>query len=259
MSELRELYLEERRQKVLHRVKSEGRVSVLQLSQEFGVSEVTVRNDLRALAERKLIVRTHGGAILAGGGLYELTLSSRIQQQVDEKNRIGEAGAAMVLSGDAIILDSSSTALSIAAHLKNHRHLTVVTNGLAVAQELQNAPGVTVILTGGKMRSETFSVVGATQPDMLRKFNIQKGFFGAHGITIEHGLTDVNADEAEMKHWLAEMCLQVIAVLDATKWGKVGVVSFVPIDRISTVITDSHVPHDLVEQLRSLKTQIILV
>src|SRR5512135_1374888 len=120
----KDLYLEERRQEVLNRVKKTGRISVSQLSQEFGVSEVTIRGDLQALADRKLIVRTHGGAVPADSGLYELTLSMRRQSQVQSKSRIGEAAAAMIFNGDAIILDSSSTALAIAQHLKNHRHLT---------------------------------------------------------------------------------------------------------------------------------------
>lgn len=255
----RDLYLEERRQRVLRRIKEDGRVSVAQLSQEFGVSEVTIRIDLQALADRKLIVRTHGGAVAADSRLYELTLTMRRQQQVQEKSRIGEAGATMVADGDAIILDSSSTALAIAQHLKRRQHLTIVTNSLAVAQEMLDAPDVTVVMSGGRVRRETASLVGVDGLEMLRKFNIQKGFFGAHGITVDDGLTDVSADEAEVKRKLAEMCRQVVAVLDATKWGKVGLVSFACLDQIQTVISDTHAPAELVEQVRASNTEIILV
>ncbi len=259
MGQLRDLYLEERRQRVLRLVRENGRVSVAQLSEAFGVSEVTIRNDLQALAERKLIVRTHGGAVSPNSELYELALANRLQQQVQEKDRIGEAGAAMVANGDAIILDSSSTALAIAQHLKNRQHLTIVTNSLAVAQEMLDAPGVTVVISGGRVRRDTASLVGTESLDVLCRFNIQKGFFGAHGITVEDGLTDVSADEAEVKRRLVAMCRQVIAVLDATKWGKVGLVSFAPLDRVNTVITNNHAPADLVEQIRALNTEIILV
>lgn len=255
----RDLYLEERRQRVLRRIKEDGRVSVAQLSQEFGVSEVTIRIDLQALADRKLIVRTHGGAVAADSRLYELALTMRRQQQVQEKSRIGEAGATMVADGDAIILDSSSTALAIAQHLKRRQHLTIVTNSLAVAQEMLDAPDVTVVMSGGRVRRETASLVGVDGLEMLRKFNIQKGFFGAHGITVDDGLTDVSADEAEVKRKLAEMCRQVVAVLDATKWGKVGLVSFACLDQIQTVISDTHAPAELVEQVRASNTEIILV
>ena len=223
------------------------------------MSEVTIRIDLQALAERKLIVRTHGGAVSGDNTLYEMALTTRREQQVQEKSRIGEAGAALVANGDAIILDSSSTALAIAQHLKNHRHLTIVTNSLAVAQEMLDAPDVTVVMSGGRVRRDTASLVGVDGLAMLGKFNIQKGFFGAHGITIEDGLTDVSADEAEVKRRMAEMCRQVIAVLDATKWGKVGLVSFARLDQINSVITDRDAPPNLVAEIRALNTEIILV
>jgi DeoR/GlpR family transcriptional regulator of sugar metabolism len=259
MEKPKELYLEERRQEVLNRVKHTGRISVGQLSREFGVSEVTIRGDLQALADRKLIVRTHGGAVPADGALYELTLSMRRQSQVQAKNRIGDTAVAMIFNGDAIILDSSSTALAIAQRLKNHRHLTIITNSLAIAQEMLTAPGVTTVLTGGRLRCETASLVGSDFPDMLKKFNIQKGFFGAHGITAADGLTDVNADEAETKQLLVNLSRKVIAVLDSTKWGKVGLVSFAQPGEIGAVISDRHAPPDLVEQVRALKVEIVLV
>ena len=110
---LKDLYLEERRQEILRQVSQNGRASVVELSQQFGVSEVTIRSDLQALADRNLIVRTHGGAVPAARSLYDLSLALRRQRQVREKGRIGQAGADLVTDGDAIFLDSSSTALSV--------------------------------------------------------------------------------------------------------------------------------------------------
>lgn len=256
---LRDLYLEERRQAIVSQVTQNGRVSVTELSQQFGVSEVTIRSDLQALAERNLVVRTHGGAVAANRGLYDLSLASRRQRQVQEKVRIGQAGAALVANGDAIFLDSSSTALAIAAHLKDHRHLTVITNGLAVGQELIDAPDVMVVMVGGTLRRDTASLVGTDGLEMLHKYNIQKGFFGAHGISLPEGLTDVSADEAELKRPLVAMCRQVVAVLDATKWGQVGLSSFAHVEQLHSVITDLHAPPDLVAGLRSLGIEVILV
>jgi DeoR/GlpR family transcriptional regulator of sugar metabolism len=188
-----------------------------------------------------------------------VALAMRRQQQVQEKTRIGVAGAAMVANGDAIVLDSSSTTLAIAQNLKDHRHLTIVTNSLAVAQEMLDAPGVTVVMSGGRVRRDMASLVGTDGLDMLRKFNIQKGFFGAHGLTLEDGLTDVSTDEADVKRHLITMCRQVIAVMDSTKWGQVGIVSFAPLDQINTVITDSHAPAGLVDQVRALSLNVVLV
>jgi DeoR/GlpR family transcriptional regulator of sugar metabolism len=255
----KELYLEERRQEILKLVEETGRMSVAALSQRLGVSEVTIRADLQALAEQKLIIRTHGGAIPAGEGRYDLALAMRRQRQVQQKRQIGEATAALVADGDAIILDSSSTALAIVPHLKARRHLTIITNSLEVAQELRDAPQVKVVLPGGTLRSDTASLIGTDGLEMLRKFNIQKGFFGAHGLNLPEGLTDVSAEEAEVKRFLVGMCRQRVALLDATKWGQVGLASFARPEEIDLVMTDEHAPDDLVEQVRSVGIEVRLV
>jgi DeoR/GlpR family transcriptional regulator of sugar metabolism len=222
------------------------------------VSEVTIRGDLQALADRKLIIRTHGGAIPSGGGMYELALAMRRQRQVQEKSRIGEAAAELVLDGDAIFLDSSSTALTVVPHLRHRRQLTVVTNSLVVAQELRDVAGITVVMPGGTLLAETASLIGTDGLEVLHKFNIQKGFFGAHGINVPEGLTDVSADEAEIKRALVTMCRRTIGVLDATKWGRVGVASFAAPDDINTLITDTDAPADLQKQVESLGIEILL-
>ncbi len=119
-------------------------------------------------------------------------LSQRRQQQVQEKAHIGAVAAALIRDGDAIFLDSSSTALAIAHCLKDRRYLTVITNGLAVAQELLGAPGITVVVIGGTLRRDTASLVGTQGLDILKHYNLRKGFFGAHGVTAGEGLTDVS-------------------------------------------------------------------
>lgn len=255
----KDLYLEERRQEILRQIAQQERVSVAGLSQRLGVSEVTIRADLQALAERKLIIRTHGGAIPADGGMYEFALAMRRQRQVQEKSRIGEIGAAMVFDGDAIFLDSSSTALTIVRHLKSRRQLTIITNSLAVAQEMQDIPRITVVMPGGTLQNDTASLIGIDGLEMLRKFNIQKGFFGAHGLNLPEGLTDVSADEAEVKRHLVTMCRQTIAVLDATKWGRVGLASFAQLEEIDTIITDAHAPTDLMDQVRTAGIEVVVV
>ncbi len=256
---MKELSVAERRQEILGRVSQAGRVAVTELSQEFGVSEVTIRTDLQALAEGNLIVRTHGGAIPATAGLPVLSLSQRLQQQVQQKAHIGAAAARLIADGDAVILDSSSTAFAIAQNLKAHRYVTVITNGLAVAQELLDAPGVMVVVIGGTLRKDTASIVSTGGLDMLRRFNIRKGFFGAHGVSLEEGLTDVSAEEAEIKRPLVAMCREVVAVFDATKWGRVGLASFADVSQIARIITDTYAPAELVAQIRQAGVDVIQV
>lgn len=254
-----ELYLAERRRAIVELVQAQGRVTVAELSQRFGVSEVTIRADLQTLAEQKLLVRTHGGAVALGSDAGDLALALCRQQRVKEKSRIGQAGAERIANGDAIFLDSSSTSLAIAYHLKQHRYVTVVTNSLEIAHELFDAPTVDVVMVGGVLQRETASLVGAHGLDDIRNFNLQKGFFGAHGIDRVAGLTDVSADEAAVKRPLAAMCRQVIAVLDATKWGRVGLASFAGLDQVSVIITDAEAPAAMVAQMRAEGIEAVIV
>lgn len=256
---VKDLYPEERRQEILLRALENGRVSVSELSQAFGVSEVTIRADLQALAEQNLVVRTHGGAIPAGRTSPELSLTFRRQQHVREKSRIGEAGADLVANGDAIFLDTSSTARAIARNLKHRRDLTIITNSLAVVQEMLDAPGVTVVMPGGTLRRETASLIGTNGLEMLERFNLQKGFFGAHGISHPEGLTDVSMSEAEVKRAVVELCREVIAVLDATKWGRAGVASFAKPEDVDLIITGAEAPAELVDQVREMGIEVIVV
>ncbi len=114
-------------------------------------------------------------------------------------------------------------------------------------------------MPGGIVQGDTASLIGADGLAYLRKFNIQKGFFGAHGIAFREGLTDINADVAAAKQPIVAMCRQVIAVVDATKWDRVGLASFAQIQDIDTVITDQYAPSDLVEQVRVLGVEVFLV
>lgn len=253
------LSAQERRHDILDRIQRAGRASVAELSQAFDVSEVTIRGDLQALAEQGLVVRIHGGAIPANRLSRDLSLALRRQEQVLAKDHIGQAGAAQIENGDAVFLDTSSTALAIARHLSHHRFVTVITNSIAIVQELTDAPNLEVVMPGGRLRRDTFSLVGTDGLALLSQFNIQKGFFGAHGITLDEGLTDVSADEADVKRELAGMCRQVCAVLDATKWGRVGLVSFASLSQIDSIITDCDAPADLVAQARAAGVTILQV
>jgi DeoR/GlpR family transcriptional regulator of sugar metabolism len=253
------VYLEERRQAIRELIQAEGRATVTDLSQRFGVSEVTIRVDLQALADQGLLIRTHGGAIPVGYGLQELSLVKRRQQQVAEKARIAQAAAQLVSDGEAVFLDSSSTTLAMLDMIRQRRDLTVVTNSLVVAQELLGLPNLTVVMPGGTLHHDTVSLIDADGLALLEGYNIAKGFFGAHGLTLEDGLTDVSEAEAHVKRALVRMCRQVVCVLDATKWGRAGIASFADIADTHTVITDDAAPPKLVKAVRALGVDVICV
>jgi len=253
------VYLEERRQAILNLIADHGRVSVPDLSAQFDVSEVTIRADLQALAERGLLVRTYGGAISAAYGLQELSLLQRRQQHIPEKQRIGAAGAALIADGEAVFLDSSSTAIAVAQHLKSRHDLTLVTNSLVVAQEMLGLAEITVVMPGGTLHHDTVSLIGPDGLAFLEKYHIRKGFFGAYGLSVDAGLTDGSAPESAIKRALVELCHTVVVVADATKWGRVGVTSYAMLSDVNTVITDAQASPDLVAQVRAAGVEVVIV
>ncbi|MHB1319404.1 MAG: DeoR/GlpR family DNA-binding transcription regulator [Anaerolineae bacterium] len=252
------VFPEERRQAIVDLVQRHGRVEVADLSQRFDVTGATIRADLQLLADQGALVRTHGGAIPVGAGLYELSLVKRRQQHGTQKARIARAASALIEDGEAVFIDSSSTALAIVEHIRQRRDLTVVTNSLVVAQELLGLPNVTVVMPGGTLHHDTVSLIDAGGLAVLQRYHIAKGFFGAHGLTLADGLTDVSESEAWVKRALVAMCRQVIVVVDATKWGRTGVASFARVQDVHSVITDVDAPIEMVQSVRETGVEVAL-
>lgn len=251
--------LAERRQAIVAAIEEAGELSVAELSARFGVSEVTIRGDLKALSAQGLLQRTRGGA-LAPHVLPELSFDVRQQQRSAEKARIGRAAAALIHHGDTIAIDASTTALAILPHLKHLSELTIVTNSLKAAMNLLRMPHIHVIVPGGTLRRDSISLVGRSQQnDLLEDIYLRIGFFGARGLTVDEGLTDVNLDEVRMKRWLVDACQQVVGVVDARKWGQVATATFASLDQVDTIITDNEAPADLVEQVRRSGVEVVIV
>lgn len=245
------LFAPERQAKILDLLQAQGRVSVSSLSDLFGVSAVTIRNDLSELERRRELVRTHGGAILRERDDVELAFSLRSQLYSEQKQAIGARAAELIGDGEAVVIDASTTALQVARHIGHRHELTVITNSLIVAYELAGADGVTVVVAGGILRPVSYSLVSDLGTSVLSQFHISKGFFGAKGLTVEEGLTDADRFEVQTKRAMVAACREVIAVVDASKWGQVAAASFATVDQVDCVITDPAAPHGMVERLTS--------
>jgi DeoR family transcriptional regulator of aga operon/DeoR family fructose operon transcriptional repressor len=252
------LYRQERQERIVDLLEKQGRVSVSALSERFGLSQATIRTDLETLVQEGLIVRTHGGAILADDSGIEISFELRRRLRAVEKRRIGAAAAAMIEDGEAIVLDASTTALAIANQIRDRRELTVVTNGIYIALALIDSPGVTVFMPGGFLRRDSVSMVGDDGRELIQRYHVQCGFFGAKGITLREGLTDVNCDEVAIKHDMLGHARQVIAIVDSTKWGKVGFASFATIDQVDCVITDRDAPPDMLHSLKGAGVRVVV-
>jgi DeoR family transcriptional regulator, aga operon transcriptional repressor len=255
----RRLYRQERLDAVVKKLQETGYVSVAELSASLGVSAVTIRSDLEFLEHAGRLLRTHGGAVPMHLGEGALSFAVRQSTNVQAKERIGAAAAALVSDGEAIVLDSSTTAWHMARCLLTRRDLTVVTTGLYVALELLRAPGISVIITGGPIWREAASVVGTWDSEILREGNLQKGFFGGRGLTLAEGLTDAHPAEAELKRHLVAAVREVNVILDASKLGKVAFASCATTSAITRLITEADAPAELVAALRADGMEVILV
>jgi DeoR/GlpR family transcriptional regulator of sugar metabolism len=238
----------ERRNRILDRLRGAARVSTRELSDLFGVSEVTIRQDLRVLEEDRWLSRIHGGAQAGPRLQQELPMVVREHQNIDVKRNIARRAAEWVAEGDRIALDGSTTAFQLTHFLKERKDLTVVTNNFHVAHAFASSKGVETIVLGGTLRSDTWSIVGSIAEEMISLLRVDKGFFGAAGVSVERGLTDADLREAQIKRTMAESSLQVIAMVDSSKFGKESFATSVPWELIQVMISDT-LPSAFAEQL----------
>ena len=249
---------QERMQTILRMLEGRDSVPVSELSHAFAISEVTVRSDLAALAEQGLVARVRGGVRALQQGQSELGFDLRLRVEVERKRAIARAAAALVGEGEAVALDASTTAYYLAIELRTKRELVVITNGLHVATALADAPGVTVLVTGGTLRLSAMSVVGELGTDVLRATRINRGFLGARGVSRERGLMDLNPDEVRLKQAIAAACEQVYGIIDGTKWRRSALLSFVPSADVAGIVTDSSAPPDEIDAWRARGVKVIV-
>ena len=208
----KDVFARERQDHIARFVEDHGRARVAELAVRFAVSGVTIRKDLLVLESAQRLVRAHGGAIAIDRSRPELSFDIRERLQAEEKVRIGAAGAELVQDGESIVMDASTTALSVARQLKGRpgwSQLTIITNGLRIASELAGHPGITVLMLGGRVRWEALSVVGQLGDGLFDRINVQKAFLGAAGFTVESGLADATDEEAQIKRSMVSAAREV--------------------------------------------------
>jgi len=251
------MFPEERKRRILERVRSGGSVTVQDLSQAFGVSESTIRRDLRELEQEGLLERTHGGAVAADPTRAEPSYAEKSDQNRAEKMAIARVAAGMVHDGASIILDAGTTTLEVARLLKDRRDLTVVTNSYPIAAELAEAPGVEVIVTGGSVRGTTLALVGPLAERALEQVNVDITFLGTNGIDLERGLTTPTPAEASVKRRMIAAARKVVVVADSTKAGRVAFATVAPVSKMDMLITDRGMDPRLAGELMARGVQVL--
>lgn len=249
MAEPEEITTSERRAQIVLLLEKANRVEVSDLSERFGVSVVTIRNDLGFLEENGLLIRTRGGAIQHTKVAYDLALSDKIRKNEDQKRRIGLKAAELIHDGDTIILDSGTTTVMVARQLNKFKRLTVITHALNIAMELAGNEHVELIMPGGLLRNKSFSLVGSMAEENLRNYFADILFLGVDGFDVTHGITTPGVAEAQVNRMMAEIAQKIIVVTDSSKFGRRSLAHILPISKIDVVITDSGIPDEDHERL----------
>ncbi|MGZ8715197.1 MAG: DeoR/GlpR family DNA-binding transcription regulator [Mycobacterium sp.] len=237
------MYAEERQQAIASLVVANGRASVTELAQAYDVTTETVRRDLAALDKAGVLRRVHGGAVpVRALHLVEAGVGEREATRAEHKDAIAAAAAELLPQGGAtVLLDAGTTTARIAAHLPTDRELLVVTNSVPVAARLAGMPSVSLQLLGGRVRGVTQATVGEQALRVLDTMRVDIAFIGTNGISVRHGLSTPDSDEAAVKRAMVSSANYVVAVADSSKVGLEDFVSFAPLSSVHTLITDSEI------------------
>jgi DeoR family transcriptional regulator of aga operon len=248
-----------RRVMILQKLGLDGQVDVNALSKELGVSEVTIRNDLSKLEEKKMLIRARGGAIKLDGVGKDFHLSDKNKQNLEEKKRIGQAAAALIEDNDTIILDSGTTTIEIARHLSKINNLTVITNALNVANELAEYENANIIIPGGFLRKNSLSLIGAAAGESFKNYFCDKLFLAVDGFSTLHGLSTPNVDEAHLNRIMIDISKKIIVVADSSKFSRRSLAFIAPISKVDTVVTDSGILPEDQKKLENAGIELIIV
>lgn len=248
---------ETRKEMVIELIKERGEVTVKDLSKYLGVTSVTIRKDLKELEKLGLIIRTHGGAVLPSHTRVEWNFIQKSKQHVEEKLSIARKALEFVKPGDSIILDSGTTTLAMAREIKK-RHLsplTIVTNNLFIATELAGT-SVDLVVLGGSVRENSFSLIGAFCEENLKKIYVDKAFIGATGFSTEGFMTpDIN--EARIKNMMVSQASEIFIVVDSSKFTHPSFAIYANFNEIDHVITDEGLSAETEKILKSLGVDVV--
>jgi DeoR family transcriptional regulator, aga operon transcriptional repressor len=255
------LLVEERRRRILDLVRTRERLTVSELVKQFGVSAVTVRGDLDALASNGEVVRSHGGAIKVRESFPDVPLNVKETLRHAEKVRIGHAAAQLIRDDEIIILDSGTTTAEIARHIKflKLKSLTVVTNALNIGLELANLPHVRIVMVGGLLRHTSYSTVGPHAEQTLRGLNADRLFLGVDALDPEIGVSTPDLLEAQVNRLMIKVSREVTAVVDSSKFMRRSLSIIAEMSAIHRVITDDNADPGTVEEFRARNIEVVLV
>jgi DeoR family galactitol utilization operon repressor len=237
--------LNERERFILERLSTNGSVSVGELARDLGLSEVTIRGDLRDLEDKGWINRKHGGATAS---IHRLILE---RQRVfpEQKNAIAKAAANLVQDGDVIMIEAGTTIALIARYLAERQDVHIVTNSTLVFSYARMYPNLQITMVGGEFRRSAESMVGPITLETIGRINVRLAFVGTDGFSIERGMTTHLIEGAEIVKIMKARAQTTVLAADSSKYGKFGFINVLPLSAMDLILTDSNLDVKAEEQL----------
>ena len=239
--------LNEREKLILNKLSSQGSVTVTAMARELGLSEVTIRGDLKTLEDRGWLNRKRGGA----ASVLHRGILERQQTRQEEKNAIARHAAELVKDGDVIMIEAGTTIALVAKYLQGRRDIHIVTNSSLVFSYARLNPMLQITMTGGEFRRATESLVGPIALDTINRLNVRLAFVGTDGFSLERGITTHLVEGAEIVKAMKAHAATTVLLADSSKFGKVGFISILPLTELDGIITDSGLTADSAESLAS--------
>jgi DeoR/GlpR family transcriptional regulator of sugar metabolism len=247
--------LNERQVSILNRVMNTLKINVAELAKESGVSQVTIRQDLRILENEGMLKRFHGGAM----PVSDDDIMKRLSFNHDVKVSIAKRAAALVSNGETVLIESGSTNALLAKELSKKNDVTIITNSTFISRYVRGMNGIKVTLLGGDYQHESEVLVGPLTRICLKEFHVDKVFIGIDGFSPETGFTCINLMRAEVARAMADQAEKIIVVTDSTKFNQVGVARQFKTEDVDIVITDSNITEKDLNTLKKYNIEVITV
>lgn len=251
------MFQNQRREKILLLIQENGSCQVNELSNIFGVTEQTIRQDLVALEKEDLIIRQHGGALLkASPSSISVNITDRGHSM--EKDAIGKTAASFVNDGDSIILDSGTTISAMAKYLTSRKNMNVVTNALNIALSLGSEPSNKVLVIGGEFKPPTLSCTGERSLSLFDSIYVDKLFLATGGFSVTGGLSYPGLSDIAIKKAMIKSAKSVFLLADSSKSEKTLLASLGEITQVDYLITDDKLTAETKERIESLGVRVII-
>lgn len=251
------MFAEERRNAIVEMINKQKKATVQELCDKYTASPGTIRTDLQVLEDNGLLKRTHGGAISINRSSFEQTTVEKDILHFDEKKSVARAAVNLIDDGDTIVIDTGTTLMELAKLLYQKKNLTVVTNDLKIAMELDKFDSITVNMIGGTVRHNYQCTYGPQAIEDLSNIYVDKTFLATNGFSIEAGITTPDISTAEIKKQFIKIAGETHLLCDSSKFGRICFKKIADISDLKSVITDRKANPEQIRQIQDQGVHVI--